>query len=954
MYYKEPENDLLKTYLDRFNHSATPSHEISYLNDSKLNILESNLENFLMRVEKGRIEYQKSYKMHQKILGGNRRKQRKNPNPSSNDLRLKRLEKKLDKLVSTLSKKIHLEESTEREERKQKNEKDKVPRINIEKIPISENHLMKFQNEKERESQKISEEYVYVDHLKPELGNPNSQRTRNRLGDDDFQKVVKLLQELEKVKNENFLIKEESQNLFLKIESLEMKNKKLKKRNYQLKNDVFHLKNFANPTKRTKSRGFFERGDSSNLPLAPSNKNLSSMSEINTNMILSKDLQDTRQQLVRLEKENKDLRNKWKISIEKYEEAVSETKKMRKLNHSLKDKYSNLEKRYDIIRADFETSQNKLNDLTFIDLEGQKYEEKIGKFEEKVQELEKEKSLIAELNRKLEKKILKISDNKNEPKPKFSKKNQTSMMDKSIQKLERVHTYETKMMSIQTDMAYQYPFKPNEEVTLISQEQKRVMDESMMLKEKELDDLKEKLREKEMDENLNKSQVKESNKLVEYLEDEKEKIEKKQEELETKIEELEEEVEHWKNESQNFQKTTEELKTEIEVLNDEKEKEIQEYYGKIQELQDKIIQVENENLEKIKLEKEKWKEESEEYEQKIKFLEQEKERLELKIKSIEKNLEAAKSQPLDNSNSGLIHMIEEQKGKIKKLELELKQEIRHRTQAADMHLEELNKIKEKLKQKKEKEAKMKLLENLDDNELTVKQLVEKNLGEEYHNINKKYKQLKADHSSMKTEMRKKISELRKEYENYKENHKLFEVIAEEKKDVKKMERMKRGLIAKNESIAELRRNVKDLEERIDELEDENGVVFRTQQEERIKLKGLGFLFNDFEVENQNEKSEMEKMKQAVEYLVAKNQILKENFEELKKKVKKLEEEAGKGGMSKDVKSKIASLEKEVNEAREEAQIFQMKWSEQMIQLSEMTDLNNKYVNALRRNGIRLK
>lgn len=101
----------------------------------------------------------------------------------------------------------------------------------------------------------------------------------------------------------------------------------LKKRNYQLKNDVFHYKNFAKPTKRNRSKNSLGVKDSSsNMPVAQS-RNLSTISDANTNMILSKDLQDTRKMLVKLEKENGELRFKWKNSIEKYEEAISETQK---------------------------------------------------------------------------------------------------------------------------------------------------------------------------------------------------------------------------------------------------------------------------------------------------------------------------------------------------------------------------------------------------------------------------------------------------------------------------------------------------------------------------------------------------------------------------------------------------------------------------------------------------
>ena len=68
---------------------------------------------------------------------------------------------------------------------------------------------------------------------------------------------------------------------------------------------------------------------------------------------------------------------------------------------------------------------------------------------------------------------------------------------------------------------------------------------------------------------------------------------------------------------------------------------------------------------------------------------------------------------------------------------------------------------------------------------------------------------------------------------------------------------------------------------------------------------------------------------------------------------RLEKEAEKGGVSKEIKARISELEKELGDAREETEMFQMKWSQQMIQISELTDLNNRYVNALKKNGIKV-
>lgn len=117
--------------------------------------------------------------------------------PSSNDLRLKRLELKLDKLVNTLSKKIPLE-STEREETPlEKQEIEKVPRINIEKIPIQQNNRHEIMN-----NVNDSDEIVYVEEAKPVF--EESQRTRNKTVKQNYDRVVELMQELDKFKNENF------------------------------------------------------------------------------------------------------------------------------------------------------------------------------------------------------------------------------------------------------------------------------------------------------------------------------------------------------------------------------------------------------------------------------------------------------------------------------------------------------------------------------------------------------------------------------------------------------------------------------------------------------------------------------------------------------------------------------------------------------------------------------
>ena len=265
--------------------------------------------------------------------------------------------------------------------------------------------------------------------------------------------------------------------------------------------------------------------------------------------------------------------------------------------------------------------------------------------------------------------------------------------------------------------------------------------------------------------------------------------------------------------------------------------------------------------------------------------------------------------------------------RIQELENQLKEERALRTAKAEEHLKQLNDaIKNANSSKAYKQRQRELIKQADSGDASLEDLIEIDTGKYILELEKQLKQLKADQTTLKG--------------NYNKSQEQCLAMNQYIKGIKagrgRVKNLQNDLKQKTQVIAQLQAKNSKLQHMVDE-----GLQKRAEDMD-AKYAGFVEMIGDLEDgEVKEEGSLLEKYQQGVGYLVKRNMGLRMRCGLAG---------AGGGGAG---SGEVAELKKKLESARDEAERFQMKMSQQMMMMSEMSTRAETYANLLRKNKIKI-
>lgn len=195
-----------------------------------------------------------------------------------------------------------------------------------------------------------------------------------------------------------------------------------------------------------------------------------------------------------------------------------------------------------------------------------------------------------------------------------------------------------------------------------------------------------------------------------------------------------------------------------------------------------------------------------------------------------------------------------------------------------------------------------------------------------------------------------VKQLKDQHKKDIKQYKGVQSYADIKDEGEKLKKLKEQLLIKNEKIMELQKEINQLQE----------LKILVQQESDAKYKALEarfgyfeFLVDEYKEMNVETMSKQEQYAKAMDFCVRKNLMVETRYQQVQNDYQVALQNIEEGGDSEAAKEEIEKLKKEVEEARDDAALFQNKMASQMMMISEMQDKEDGLVKLLKKNKIKI-